>query len=101
MKLISNSSKAYEILNLLRNNDEKFGLEMVKASNGKLKTGTIYTTLSRMESKGYISSRYAEPDDQPGLPRRLYKITGAGVRELKLVEYVQNERAGGPDYVPA
>jgi predicted transcriptional regulator len=62
---------------------ELFGLEMVNASNGKLKRGTIYVTLQRMEEKGLIESRReARPEGQIGIPRRLYKITGHGERVL-------------------
>ncbi|MCI0662208.1 MAG: PadR family transcriptional regulator [Acidobacteria bacterium] len=60
---------------------ELFGLEMVEASKGDLKRGTIYVTLQRMEEKGYIESR-TEVRQQPeiGIPRRLYKVTGCGER---------------------
>jgi DNA-binding PadR family transcriptional regulator len=60
---------------------EMYGLEMVKASDGKLKRGTIYVTLGRMEDKGYIRSREVE-DDQPGPPKRVYRITGEGARAI-------------------
>jgi DNA-binding PadR family transcriptional regulator len=35
----------------------RFGLELIDASDGRLKRGTIYVTLSRMESKGFVVSR--------------------------------------------
>jgi DNA-binding PadR family transcriptional regulator len=56
---------------------ERYGLEMVKASNGDLKMGTIYVTLARLEDKGFVESR-RENDPKQTVPRRLYKITGAG-----------------------
>lgn len=61
---------------------EMYGLEMVKKSEGKLKLGTIYVTLSRLEEKGYVESR-KEFNDSVVVPRRLYKITGTGVREVR------------------
>lgn len=67
------------ILSLLISEREMYGLEMVKKSEGKLKLGTIYLTLSRMEEKGYATSR-KELDPTLVVPRRLYKITGAGAR---------------------
>lgn len=56
-----------------------YGLEMVDASDGDLKRGTIYVTLGRMEEKGFVES-YIEPRSQPeiGIPRRIYKTTGLG-----------------------
>jgi PadR family transcriptional regulator, regulatory protein PadR len=58
-----------------------FGLEMVEASKGELKRGTIYVTLQRMTEKGLIESK-VEPRTAPeiGIPRRLYKVTGYGQR---------------------
>jgi PadR family transcriptional regulator PadR len=60
---------------------ELFGLEMVEASRGELKRGTIYVTLQRMTEKGLIESK-AEPRTAPeiGIPRRLYKATSYGQR---------------------
>ncbi len=53
---------------------EKFGLELVGTSGGRLKRGSIYVTLGRMELKGFVESR--QEDRAPGaigLPRRLYR----------------------------
>lgn len=58
---------------------ELYGLQMVKASNGTLKPGTIYVTLGRMEDKGLVSSRL-ETNPLQAIPRRLYKVTGLGAR---------------------
>lgn len=60
---------------------ELYGLEMVDASNGKLKRGTIYVTLQRMKEKGFIDSRpEPRPSPEVGIPRRLYWPTGYGQR---------------------
>lgn len=69
------------ILELLAKDDEMYGLELVEASDGALKRGTVYVTLGRMEDKGFISSRLvAPPADEGGMPRRLYSPTAAGRR---------------------
>jgi DNA-binding PadR family transcriptional regulator len=70
------------ILELLRA-DEMFGLQLVEQSRGRLKRGTVYVTLGRMQEKGYVESR--QEDRRPGaigLPRRLYRPTGLGLRVL-------------------
>jgi DNA-binding PadR family transcriptional regulator len=67
------------ILSLLIDEPEMYGLEMVKKSEGQLKLGTIYITLSRMEEKGFTTSR-RELEPNRVVPRRLYKITGTGAR---------------------
>ncbi len=78
------SATEHAILSLLIAGRELYGLEMVERSKGGLKRGTIYVTLNRMEEKGYVSSRHeSKPENQPGLPRRLYKVTGHGARVLR------------------
>ncbi len=67
---------------LIAGDQEMYGLEMVKKSDGKLKLGTIYVTLSRLEEKGFVTSR-KEMDENTVVPRRLYKITGTGAREIQ------------------
>ena len=72
------------ILELLIEHDELYGLQLVTASKRKLKRGTVYVTLGRMEDKGYITSRREDaPADVGGMPRRLYAATPLGRRMLK------------------
>ena len=76
------SSKEALILELLRGG-EMYGLELVTASGGALKRGTVYVTLGRMEEKGLIVSRIEDgPPAHGGLPRRLYKPTPYGKQLL-------------------
>ena len=69
---------------LINKGGEMFGLEMVDNSGNRLKKGTIYVTLSRMEGKDFIQSR-KEPKrpGARGLPRRLYQITDLGMEVLQ------------------
>jgi PadR family transcriptional regulator PadR len=77
------SPKELLILELLLRHDELYGLQLVSESRGRLKRGTVYVTLGRMEDKGYITSKL---DDSPpgagGLPRRIYSATPLGRRML-------------------
>ena len=78
------SAKESLILELLGRGDELYGLQLVAASKGRLKRGTVYVTLGRMETKGYVTSRAEDaPDGAGGLPRRLYEATPQGVRVMK------------------
>lgn len=70
-----------EILRLLMTHHEMYGLELVAASK-KLKRGTIYVTLERMDQKGLVESRTMKAEHERGLPRRLYRATGLGERVL-------------------
>jgi DNA-binding PadR family transcriptional regulator len=77
------------ILQIMSDNGfkERYGLELLKLSDGKIKRGTVYTTLQRMQDKGFVTSRQEDKlDDVPGNPRRLYMITGSGERTLKAME---------------
>jgi DNA-binding PadR family transcriptional regulator len=66
------------IVELLRDG-ERYGLGLIDASGGRLKRGTIYVTLSRMETKGFVVSRQEErPAGAIGLPRRVYRVTAYG-----------------------
>lgn len=79
------SSKEEEVLRLLAEKPEMYGLEMVTSST-QLKRGTVYPTLGRMAEKGYVSSR--EEDLQPGEgpPRRLYCATELGMRAYRAAQ---------------
>ena len=82
-RMLTLSPKESLILELLTEQDELYGLQLVAASKRKLKRGTVYVTLGRMEEKGYISSRLEDaPADVGGMPRRLYQPTALGRRVL-------------------
>lgn len=81
------SRKEALILHLLIAKRDLYGLELVDRSKGKLKRGTVYVTLNRMEEKGFVeSSLDPAPTGYAGLPRRRYRATGAGVRVLQALE---------------
>ena len=61
-----------------------YGLQLVERSDGALKRGTVYVTLGRMESKGFIESEQEPPNPGAiGLPRRIYRPTALGERMLR------------------
>jgi DNA-binding PadR family transcriptional regulator len=77
------------ILDLLVGEGEMYGLQLVAASKRRLKRGTVYVTLGRMEDKGFISSRFENgPPDEGGLPRRIYEPTAFGRRVLRAYAHV-------------
>jgi DNA-binding PadR family transcriptional regulator len=77
------SAAERRILELLLEHEELFGLQMVELSGGRLKRGTVYVTLGRMQEKGYLESRQEPlPPGAIGLPRRLYRPTGFALRAL-------------------
>lgn len=75
---------------------ERFGLQIVDESDGAIARGTVYVTLGRMEEKGFVTSR-PDPDSagQPGMPRRLYRVTALGQAALKAREALSMALAEG------
>jgi DNA-binding PadR family transcriptional regulator len=66
------------VMELLRGR-ERYGLELVDASAGTLKRGSVYVILARMEEKGFVDSHQEERvEGSTGLPRRLYRATPYG-----------------------
>ena len=79
------SGKERLVLELLAEHDDLYGLQLVSASKRRLKRGTVYVTLQRMEEKGYIVSRLEDAAAEVGgLPRRLYRPTALGRRVLRV-----------------
>ena len=82
-RLLTLSAKESLILELLVEQPEMYGLQLVASSRRRLKRGTVYVTLQRMEEKGYITSRLeAAPPQAGGMPRRVYQATPLGRRVL-------------------
>lgn len=74
------SAAEFLIMQLLvdHNQKEMYGLELVRNSGGKLKKGTVYVLLGRLEDKGFISGRTVV--EQSEIPRKMYQPTGLGNR---------------------
>ncbi len=85
----------YLILDMLRNGRGMYGLEMVKASGGALKRGTVYVTLTRMQEKGFLTSIAEENPKHAGLPRREYSISGYGQSILRAIDAAEIVMSGG------
>ena len=80
MRLPSISPVEAFILDLVEARD-RYGLELIELSRGRLKRGSIYVTLGRMEHKGFVTSRLEHrPADGIGPPRRLYRATPYGLK---------------------
>ena len=76
-------AKELLILEMLAARGPLHGLGMVDESDGRLKRGTVYVTLGRMEAKGLLVSEQEPPRPAAiGLPRRIYRVTALGERML-------------------
>lgn len=76
--------------------DPSYGYDLIKKidvisdNSMVIKTGTMYTTLRRMEKSGFIQSIWKEGDLGPS--KRLYELTPLGKRYLRKMLYSINSR---------
>ncbi len=78
-----------EILVLkLLSTENMYGYQIIQAldnrSNGifKMKEGTLYPILYRLEDEAFIESYWEQSLDKRGVPRKYYKITAKGLKGL-------------------
>jgi DNA-binding PadR family transcriptional regulator len=64
-----------------------YGLEIVDASKGAVKRGSVYVLLGRLQDKGYVKvSHPKSAPDHPGLPRPIYRLTADGMKVIAAAE---------------
>ncbi|MGH7500220.1 MAG: PadR family transcriptional regulator [Longimicrobiales bacterium] len=81
------------LLAVARLGDEAYGLairrDLAARTGREYSVGAVYTTLGRLETKGFVSSRVAEPiATRGGRSRRQFKVTAAGHRAIRRAERV-------------
>jgi PadR family transcriptional regulator PadR len=59
--------------------------EIFNRINREISLGAIYTTLERMERKGFVTSRMstASASERGGRPKRLFNIEGSGEKAVR------------------
>jgi len=72
---------------LLQLDDRAYGMlvrrEIERRSSRAVSIGAVYTTLNRLERKGYVSSQLGEPSPvRGGRAKRLFRIEAEGNRAL-------------------
>jgi DNA-binding PadR family transcriptional regulator len=76
------------LLAVMQAGDQAYGVVVQTAIRQKarrdLTLGTIYKTLSRLETKGFVTSQLGEPTaERGGRAKRYYRVTAAGRRALQ------------------
>ena len=79
------------LLALVRLGPDAYGMtvrmEIEKRTGRDLSIGAIYSTLGRLEAKGYVSSRTGEPTGQRGgRAKRHFRIEAEGRRALRVAQ---------------
>lgn len=76
------------LLAILQRGDTAYGIEVRKelerSARREVSRGAFYTTLDRMEAKGYVKWKtMPSAADRGGMPQRLFKVNPAGIRALR------------------
>jgi PadR family transcriptional regulator PadR len=76
------------ILHLTERGEEPYGsalrAEIEERTSRPVPRGSIYITLDRLEEKGLLASRTTEgSSDRGGRPKRLFRVTGTGLRAVR------------------
>jgi DNA-binding PadR family transcriptional regulator len=71
------------ILAILRLGDDAYGMtvrrELEETAGRNVTFGTVYGTLERLEAKGFVTSRHADPEPvRGGRARRYFKVEPLG-----------------------
>ena len=79
------------LLAVMRLGEEAYGVPIAdtieEASGREVAAGSIYITLDRLESKGFVTSRLGESTpERGGRAKTYYQITGKGVRAVRAAQ---------------
>jgi PadR family transcriptional regulator PadR len=79
------------LLSVVRLGDDAYGLavrhDLAQRTGRELSVGAVYTTLQRLEDKGFLRSHASTPlPVRGGRSRRQFTITGAGARAIRDAE---------------
>jgi DNA-binding PadR family transcriptional regulator len=69
---------------LLDTRAQHYGLAIAKRT--KMKTGSVFPILARLENLGWVTSRWESPADRPTGPRRrIYEVTTDGAARARTI----------------
>ncbi len=89
------SQKERFILENLIDEGSTYGLDLVSRSKGELTRGTVYTTLSRMADKEFVTSNLRDLiGKERGPRRRMYDVTEHGRRVIHALKLASSHLKG-------
>jgi PadR family transcriptional regulator PadR len=76
------------LLAILRIGDDAYGVpirsEIQKRTKREISIGALYSTLDRLENKGFVTSSFSEPRaERGGRARRYFRVEGSGIKALE------------------
>jgi PadR family transcriptional regulator, regulatory protein PadR len=89
------------LLALARAGEHAYGMvvrrELAEATGRDVSIGAVYSTLDRMEQKGWVGSHEPEDDARRTRGRRYFRLTGEGIRQLEDAQARRRKLAEGVD----
>lgn len=88
------------LIAILKLKNETYGVplaETIEEMSGKrVSIGALYTSLARLEEKGFISSRIGEPtDERGGRAKKYFSVEGTGYQVLRDIEATRADALEG------
>lgn len=88
------------LLAVLQLREDAYGmrirLEIKDRTNRDVSLGAVYTTLERLEAKGFVSSCVGEPTpERGGRAKKYFKVKAAGQRALQAAQSASESMSAG------
>jgi PadR family transcriptional regulator PadR len=88
------------LLAVLRQGEDAYGItvrrDIEQATGRDLSIGSVYATLTRLESKGFIKSSTGEPTaERGGRAKRYFRVTADGKRTLQSTQELIRKMTAG------
>src|SRR5882762_10383034 len=92
------------LLALLRLEDRAYGVtvrqEIEFRARREVSIGAVYATLDRLETKGYVKSRYGDPTpERGGRSKRFFRVTAQGVAAVNRTQRALQRMTEGLDLI--
>jgi DNA-binding PadR family transcriptional regulator len=76
------------LLALVRLGDDAYGVtiarELEQQTGREVVVASVYATLERLQERGFVASSLGDPTpERGGRAKRYFRITGAGIREIR------------------
>lgn len=88
------------LLSLVRLGDDAYGAtirrDIADRTDQDVSVGAVYTTLDRLEQKGYVSSRLSDPTpERGGRRKKFYRLEAPGAAALRQTREAYRRMAEG------
>jgi PadR family transcriptional regulator, regulatory protein PadR len=92
------------VLALLRLGDRAYGVtvrqEIESRTNREVSIGSVYATLERLETKGYVKSHRGDPtSERGGRSKRFFRVTPRGVAAVNRTQRALQSMTQGLDLI--